>query len=163
MPNHVHLVIVPSIETALAQGMRDLQTAYARQYNDLYGTVGHLWRGRFFSCVMDEMHMWAAIRYIERNPVRAGLVLRAEEYPWSSARAHCGLRKDPLLSAAFPYDGVIDNCAAWLADSDATIEEQIRQCSHTGRPCGSAHFVETLEQQLGRPLAPQKRGPKKRN
>ena len=65
--------------------------------------VGHLWQGRFKACVLDEAHLWNAVRYVEQNPVRAGIVNRAEDYKWSSAAAHCGLREEPILSADLPH------------------------------------------------------------
>ena len=63
----------------------------ALSLNKRHGFSGHVWQGRFFSCPLDEAHLWAAIRYVELNPVRAGMVARAEDYKWSSAPAHCGL------------------------------------------------------------------------
>ena len=92
MSNHVHFVAVPSKAEALGKAFRDLHTAYAGAWNAAQGLSGHLWQARFFSCPLDDSHLWAAVRYVERNPARAGLVVQAEDYTWSSAAAHCGLR-----------------------------------------------------------------------
>ncbi len=88
MTNHIHLIAVPTYETSLAFVMRDTSGLYAIYFSN-YVFSGHLWQARFYSCVLDEDHFWSAIRYVERNPVRARMVGRAEDYRWSSARAHC--------------------------------------------------------------------------
>jgi len=145
MTNHVHLVVVPTTELSLAHGLRDAHTAYdALWFNRRAGVSGHLWQGRFFSCPLDEAHLVAAVRYVERNPVRARLVSSAQEYAWSSAAAHCGLREDPLLSQAFPPPAMVADWPAWLSWDDDLVTETIRQHTHTGRPCGSASFVAEL-------------------
>ena len=102
MTNHVHLIAVPAGPQSLALTMRDTHQAYAAWLNRKTGQSGHLWQGRFFSCVLDpdDSHYWSAVRYVERNPVRAGLVQRAEQYPWSSAAVHCGRRPDKRLGEA---------------------------------------------------------------
>ena len=98
MTNHVHLIAVPTYETSLTFVMRDASGLYAVYFNSKYGFSGHLWQARFYSCVMDEDHVWSAIRYVERNPVRAKMVSEAENYPWSSAAAHSLSQPDPLLA-----------------------------------------------------------------
>jgi putative transposase len=89
--------------------------------------------------------------YVERNPVRAGMVLRAEDYPWSSARAHCGFGTDPLLSSLpEPSPVAIENWSAWLHNpDDENILKQIRLCTRTGRPFGTDNFVRDLGKRLG--------------
>src|SRR5512143_1905780 len=98
MTNHVHLVSVPTGADTFARAMKPVNLRYAQHVNWNKGICGRLWQGRFFSCPLDEEHLWAAIRYVERNPVRVRLARRAEQYPWSSAAAHCGLRSDPVLA-----------------------------------------------------------------
>jgi len=78
MTNHVHLVAVPARIDSLARGMKSLDLRYAQHVNWHQGICGRLWQGRFLSCPLDEDHLWAAIRYVERNPVRARLVRKAE-------------------------------------------------------------------------------------
>jgi putative transposase len=97
MTNHTHFISTPKQPSSLYLTMRDLFGSCASYFNHKHGLSGRLWQGRFYSTVLDETHFWAAIRYVERNPVRAGMVLRAEEYEWSAAPAHCGLRHDPIL------------------------------------------------------------------
>lgn len=159
MTNHIHLVVVPAREESLGLALRDTHTVYAMYFNTQTDLSGHVWQGRFHSCPMDQAHLWAAVRYVERNPVRAGLVERAEEYRWSSAAAHCGFRQDALLSNSFPPAGVIDNWKEWLSGrEDNEAVNQIRRQTHTGRPCGSSTFLEQLENLLERVLGPKKRG-----
>ena len=121
---------------------------------------GHLWQGRFYSTPLDEPHFWSAVRYVERNPVRAKLVRKAHRYPWSSASAHCGLRRDPLLAGNLEQADHVGDWATWLAEEGEQADAEIRRGTRTGRPCGSEEFVRHLEALLGRRLLPAKRGPK---
>ncbi|MGQ0383241.1 MAG: transposase [Gammaproteobacteria bacterium] len=162
MPNHVHLVAVPGRPDSLQRAIGQLHRRYAQNLNHHRVWQGHVWQGRYFSCPLDEPYVWAAIRYVERNPVKAGLAGRAEGYPWSSARAHCGLREDPVLSASASWQRQFDaigDWSRWLAAGDspgriAELRNRTRQCM----PCGSATFIETLEANSGRALRPQARG-----
>ena len=158
MTNHVHFVAVPNSEKGLTGAFHDAHSAYSNWFNRKTGIAGSLWRGRFYSCVMDEPHLWAAVRYVERNPVPAGLVQRAEEYPWSSAPARPGLRTDPLLSGAFPFPGVVADWRAWLADEDVNMSNAIRRNTLLGLPCGSPEFTHELESRFGRLLRHKKAG-----
>ncbi|MCY3018395.1 MAG: transposase [Planctomycetota bacterium] len=162
MDNHVHWVVAPKAETSLAQCFRGAHTRFSMAVNAARGETGHLWQNRYFSCPLDETHLWAAVRYVERNPVRAGLVRRAEQYGWSSARAHCGLRADALLSADFPPAGVVADWREWLREEDPAQSEAVRKNTYTGRPCGSLSFVERLEGLLRRTLQLQKVGRKRK-
>ena len=160
MTNHVHLLAVPRRKESLGQALRDAHTVYAMYFNSRTELSGHLWQGRFFSTPLDETHIWRAVQYIECNPVRAGLVEKAEDYPWSSAAAHCGLRTDTLLSNTFPPAGVIENWTAWLAQEkqEEGVYERIRAQTRTGRPCGSPEFLDQLENLLQRTLRPKRGG-----
>jgi hypothetical protein len=127
---------------------------------------GHLWQGRFFSSALDDSYLWAAIRYVERNPVRARLVRRAENYRWSSAAAHCGigpdsvLTKDPGWSREFKSVG---DWSAWLAEGDRPEQlEVLRRHVERGLPCGAEGFIRKLERQAKQVLRLRPRGrPKK--
>ena len=132
------------------------------RFNLQHHLSGHLWQGRFFSCVLDDEHLWAAVRYVEQNPVRAGLVEKAEDYEGSSAAARCGLKTDGLLSSSFSPEGRIVNWREWLTGEEALQSQTIRRHTHTGRPCGSTSFVEDLEREFHRSLRPGKRGRKSR-
>jgi len=159
MSNHVHFVAVPASEDALGRSFRDSHQAYSSWLNRRLGESGHLWQGRFFSSVLDDAHLWACVRYVERNPVRAGLVARAEDWPWSSAAAHCGRRTDPLLSPIqMPWP--VPDWTDYLRTEDERMVEAIRRQTMTGRPSGSDSFVARLEGLIGRILHPQKRGRK---
>ena len=162
MPNHVHWIVVPRHAESLGRCFRDTHTAFAAAVNKRRAESGHLWQGRFFSCPLDEPHLWAAVRYVERNPVRAKIVGRAEEFPWSSAKAHCGLSHDSLLSNEFPPPGLLKDWSAFLKTEDEAQTEAIRRNTHTGRPCGAREFAERLEQMLTRVLRPMRRGRKKK-
>jgi len=162
MTNHVHFVMLPHSPDSLARTLRDTQRSHAVYLNEKLNQRGHLWHGRYFSCALDEGHLWAAVRYVERNPVRAGLVAAAHDHPWSSAAAHCGIRADSLLSADFPPPDVVPDWSDWLADAgaDAAALDTLRTNTRSGRPCGSPSFVERIEAALARILRPRKRGPK---
>lgn len=160
MTNHVHLVAVPENEDSLSKALRDAHGLYALYFNRKYDLTGHLWQGRFYACLLGEEHLWSAIRYVERNPVRAQLVDRAECYPWSSAAAHCRLAADPFLSK-LKVPGTISDWSSWLALREPEAELcTLREKTRTGRPFATDEVVQELESSLGRPLRPQKRGRK---
>lgn len=156
MPNHTHLVLVPTTTHALQFTLRPLHLRYAQRINRAKDWKGHLWQGRYFASVLDEPHCWAAIRYVERNPVRAGMLARAEDYPWSSAASHCGLQRDTILTTERhwqrQFEGV-GNWSAWLAVSDESLVlETLRKHTRKGLPCGSDEFIDKLESTTGRRL-----------
>jgi putative transposase len=159
MNNHVHLVAIPDSEKGLSNALRDAHTAYTLYFNAKHGFVGHAWQGRPKIFVMDDVHFCNAVRYVERNPVRAGIVIRAEDYPWSSAAAHCGLRDDLLLSTPIPWAEQVANWSEWLSCEEAP-EELKRMRAHIAmdKPLGSLEFLAKLEVRVGRKLLPQKRG-----
>jgi len=144
--------------------MRDVLGSYATYFNSKYGLSGRLWQGRFYSAVLDESHFWAALRYVELNPVRAGIVEHAERFQWSSAAAHCGLSEDPMLSP-LPAGGPFGVCwSDWLKEGDSPDQlEFIRKCTKTGRPCGTDANIRELERITGRALSPRKGGRPRRN
>jgi putative transposase len=149
----------PQSEKSLSMALHYAHTSYSTYFNSKYGFKGHAWEGRPQMCVTDESHMWNAIRYVERNPVRAGMVERAEDYLWSSAAAHCGLRDDILLDKDFPPPGIIENWSEWLRIEHTEDERwQIRHHTFSGRPWGTPEFLLQLELMTGRPLRPRKRG-----
>ena len=160
MSNHVHFIAVPASEQALGRTMHDAHGVYSMRFNEINNLSGHLFQGRFYSTILDEEHLWAAVRYVERNPVRAGIVSRAESYKWSSARAHCSGPVDPLLAAGFPPRSVVDDWSRWLRDVNDPLEQGLRMATRTGRPCGSAEFVKRIESILDRAIEPKKPGRK---
>ncbi len=114
MPNHVHLIVTPSDPDGLRKTFADAHRRYTGTINARFQWTGHLFQGRFGAVAMDEAHLWAAIRYVSLNPVAAGLVQRAEDWPWSSARAHLAGRDDDLVIVA-PVLRRIDDFTAFLA------------------------------------------------
>jgi putative transposase len=162
MDNHVHHIAVPDAERSLSRAFQRIHGSFALYFNTRHRKTGHLWQGRFKACILDERHLWNAVRYVERNPVRAGLVSRAEDYPWSSAAAHCGLREDKALAAGLPLVDLIPDWSLWLSECERNEDlDFIRERTRTGRPCASDEFARDLERRLGRPLLPRKRGPAK--
>jgi putative transposase len=154
MTNHVHFVAAPERAESPAATFKPVDMRYSQHVNRTQRLTGHLWQGRPFSCPLDDEHLWVAARYVERNPVRAGLVPRAEEYPWSSAAAHCGLRQDPLVSGDLERRGVVEDWAAWLAEPDGEEDlAAIRRQTRNGRPLGAVAFVQHLEALAGKILA----------
>ncbi len=156
MTNHLHLVAVPARKDSLAKAIGAAHLSYVLYLQERHNSLtGHLWQNRFFSCVLDEAACWAALRYVERNPVRAGMVRQARDYPWSSTRAHCGLSAPgiPLDLAAWRAAWSPEEWQAWLGDTaEAPIETEIRANTLSGRPLGSDGFLAMLEQMLGRRL-----------
>ena len=90
MTNHLHLVVIPRAISAMKLAIGQSNGRYAQRFNAQQKSSGHIWQSRFYSCPIDEMMIARVIRYVECNPVRAGLVQHAWEYPWSSAAAHIG-------------------------------------------------------------------------
>jgi len=161
MDNHVHFVAVPHDKTSLAKGIGVVHKKYTRMIHFREGWRGYLWQGRFFSAPLSEQYLYAAVRYVERNPVRARLVQKAEDYPWSSAGAHVRKAKAPLLSDNFLISG-IDDWAAYLAEDDSREREIIVHHTSIGRPLGDEAFIAKVEQVTGRILRKKKPGPKPR-
>ena len=159
MPNHVHMVAVPEKKDSLARLLRIAHHRHARRVNAAHGWRGHLWQERFHSFVMDEMHLLAAVRYIELNPVRAGLCKRVEDWPWSSVHAYLHGEGNGIVNVQ-PMLALVRDWRAYLAlrDPPATIRT-LRAHSNTGRPAGSAEFVASLERLSGRTLRKRKPGP----
>jgi putative transposase len=158
MPNHVHFIAVPSSEGALGAVFHDTHSVYTLHFNRRSGLSGHVFQGRFYSTALDDDHLWAAVRYVERNPVRAGIVDHAPDYRWSSAPAHCNSVTDRLLAGDFPPSGTIEDWSTWLRSDEEDTSQSIRQATRIGRPCGSADFIAQVEKKLGRSLTPKKRG-----
>ena len=160
MPNHVHLIGVPERAESLARALGEAHRRYTRRVNFREGWRGYLWQGRFASFPMDETHCLCAARYVELNPVRAGLAETPEAYRWSSARAHFAGEDDGLVKAA-PLLEMAGDWGGFLAEWPTEAEtEQFRRHARTGRPLGTHEFTLRLENQLQRRLRPQKPGPK---
>jgi putative transposase len=160
MPNHVHLILVPPNRDGLRAALAEAHRRYTSVVNARMGWTGYLWQGRFASFPMDDAYLLACARYVEQNPVRARLVERAQDWPWSSARAHLRTRDDELVLV----EPLLSRIAGWsefLAQPPREdVFSAIRSGARTGRPLGLPTFVEELEAQLGRPLARRRAGRK---
>lgn len=156
MTNHIHLIAVPTTVDGLQRMLKPLHMRYAQHINRAHEWNGHIWQGRFFSSPLDEAYLWAAVRYVERNPVRAGLVELAENYRWSSAAAHCGNVMDGVLISKSRWSkqfAAADNWSEWLSEGDEMEKIQVlRRNTQKGLPCGNASFVKRLEKKAGRML-----------
>ena len=139
----------------------DLHRRYTAHINARNRLTSHLWQARFGSVAMDEDHLIAAIRYVALNPVRAGLVGRPEDWPWSSVRAHLAGRDDCAVTVA-PVLERVGRFDAFLGESFDAVSgyAPLRVSETTGRPVGSEDWIRQLEKAFVRPLAPRKRGPK---
>jgi putative transposase len=157
MPNHIHLVAIPKTEQALALCVGRTHWHYAQEFNRAQGRSGHLWQNRFYSCPLDAPHGWLALRYVERNPVRAGLVKNAWEYEWSSAAAHCeGRDAEGLLDmeAWRAYGGAEKWRAVLEVPEDERSVGLLRQRTATGWALAAQNGLEKMEAALGRRVRP---------
>lgn len=159
MPNHVHLILVPSDPDGLRRCLAPVHRRYAGTIHAREKRSGHFWQGRFGCVAMDEAHLGAALRYVALNPVRARLVKRAEDWRWSSLHAYLG--HDDGLTRTQPVLSRYPDFAAMIAQGeDEAASLSLRRAETIGRPVGDAAFLETLEALAGRSLAPGKRGRK---
>jgi len=166
MGNHIHMLIRPG-KYSISRIAQSLLVSHTQRYHRFHRTSGHVWQGRFKSPVIqDDDHLLTVLRYIEANPLRANLVERAGDYPWSSFAAHGLGRSDALLDPVAGYDALASNPAArqrrWSAYVHGTPEETelaaIRRSSETGLPYGETAWVNRLCRQLNLDLTIRPRG-----
>ncbi len=155
----MHLVVVPRDNESLAKGLGETHKRYTRMINLREKWKGYLWEGRFKSFPVDEKYLYTVIRYVERNPVRAGLVRKSEDYTWSSARAHVEKIPNPILKNFHLIDEIDDWCE-YLKDESEIELETIHKHVETGRPLGRDEFIDKLEKQFGKILRTKKPGVK---
>lgn len=160
MPNHVHMILVPETAEGLSRAMARAHRAYAGAVHARLKRTGHFWQGRFGAVALDEAYLAAALRYVLLNPVRARLVERAAEWPWSSLHAHRGA--DDGITDTGPVEARFPGLAGLLEpdEADEVAHLALRRAETIGRPLGDAAFLARIEAALGRTLAPRKRGPK---
>jgi putative transposase len=151
MTNHVHLIAVPQRDDSLAVLFRRVHGRYAQYFNIRRGRTGHLWQNRFFACCLGSSHLWRALAYVERSPVRAGLVTRAADYPWSSAAAHLGAQdQSGVLDLAWWREAAPSGWGGAIGSEDDCDDALIRRCTYAGKPFGEDSFVTGLSKQFGR-------------
>ena len=132
MSNHIHLVAVPEQERSLALAMQRTHGRYAQYLNARRQRCGHLWQNRYFSCPLEGNHLWTALRYVEHNPVRAGIVDQPWRYRWSSTAAHLAFWTEQ--GGAETWRDMID------CGEDESHLQQLRLATYAGRPLGSEQF-----------------------
>jgi putative transposase len=157
MSNHVHLVAIPHAENSLSRAIGRTHFRYSQYINRFHKRIGHLWQGRFYSCALDERGFWLAMKYVELNPVRAGVCRKPWRYAWSSAAVHTDEKaKSDLLDLGQWYDRI--SAGRWRRQLMYGIDDielgQLRLSTHTGRPLGSDSFLSKLESLLGRRVRP---------
>lgn len=156
MQNHVHFIVVPYKTDSLSKTFNTAHMRYSQYFNEKLKQKGHLWQGRFYSCILDESHLILAARYIERNPVRAGIVEKPWQWLWSSAIEHTDEKAKALIKPGKLLEiiGMLHN--SWKEYIDKQEEEnllqRIRKYTFNGRPLGTSVFVEKLELIAGRKL-----------
>ena len=156
MTNHVHWIVLPRNETAMAQTFRRAHSRFASYVNRQHlHSSGHLWQGRYYSCPLDTGHFFKALLYVERNPVRAGLARSASAYPWSSAAARLGQNATPDYLALHLWSDQY-NGPEWarMLEGDASDQgaSELRSCSRQGKPYGSQLFIERFQERTKRDL-----------
>ncbi len=160
MPNHVHLIAVPKTEEGFRKAIGEAHRRYTRYINFRKKWTGYLWQGRFASFPMDETYLLAATRYVEMNPVRAKIVKKPEQYPWSSAAPHISGKDDGLVKVK----PLLEMAGNWRDFLNTAISQQemeaLRSHERTGRPIGNDKFMNKLEKMLERTLKRMKPGPK---
>lgn len=161
MPNHVHLIVVPGEESGLRRAIGEAHRRYTRRINFREKWRGYLWQGRFASFPLDEPYLLAAARDVERNPVKAGIVGTAWDYPWSSVHAHLSGRSDGVVSVE-PLLMRVDDWKEFITASNGGDDELSLRHERTGRPLGDELFVKRVSKLIGRDLMPKKPGRKKK-
>ena len=170
--NHFHLLIRP-LRASISRIMQSLLVSHTQRYHKHYRSGGHVWQGRFKSPVIqDDEHLLTVLRYIEANPLRAAIVERAEDYPWSSYPAHGLGAANELIDRLAPYEELSPYSAVrqrnWAKAVHQPIEEKllasIRRSSDSGLPFGDRQWVRRLSEKLNLDLTIRPRGrPRKDN
>ena len=152
MRNHIHIIGIPHDKESLGMAFNTLTMRYAQYVNRKRKSCGHVWQGRYFSCVMDETHLYRAIRYVERNSVRAKMVNNALDYEWSSARIHAGMQSEKLISLKKSFDMNTKEWKAYLYEEDNIMVDEMRLKTKRGLVVGTEMFIKNAEKILKRPL-----------
>jgi putative transposase len=159
MTNHVHLIVTPQEGANLSRAIGEAHRRYTRYVNFRENWRGYLWQGRFASFPMDEPYLLSAVAYVELNPVQAGMVKAAWDYPWSSVHAHLAGKSDGYVEVAPLLHLVPD----WIEFLQRALDQPVNEFEvheRTGRPLGSESFIEKASKIVGRDLKPKKPGPK---
>ena len=160
MPNHVHLLLVPGDEDGLWRALSVTHRRYAGHIHARLKRTGHFWQGRFGCVAMDEAYLLPALRYVALNPVRARLVGRARDWPWSSTAALTEAIDDGVTATQPVLSRYPDFAALLAAGEDEEMASRLRKVEQIGRPVGDAAFLDALESISGRTFAGGRPGPK---
>ncbi len=161
MTNHIHLLVTPTASEACAALMHGLAHRYAHYFNRRHQRTGTLWEGRFRSCLVESSsYVLACYRYIELNPVRAGIVSYPEGYRWSSYAANSGARIDPLVSPHAEFAALGHSAYTRLTTEVLKPEllDQIREATNGGYALVTESFKATLAVIAGRRIGPGRAG-----
>ncbi|RWK49469.1 MAG: transposase [Mesorhizobium sp.] len=159
MPNHVHLILTPADADGLRRALAKVHRSYAGIIHARQKRTGHFWQGRFGAVAMDEDHLLSAVRYVGLNPVRAGLVKQAADWPWSSARAHQTNEPDGVTDLRPMKDRLPSSTGLFdLLDTDVAAFDALRNAESIGRPVGNDAFLDRIAEQIGKAVKPGKRG-----
>ena len=160
MTNHVHIVGIPRKSDSMSRTIQTVHMRHTQAVNRERSWTGHLWHSRYFSTALDNSYLWQAIRYVEQNPVRAGLVRKSEEYPWSSAMYHCGLEEHSrIIFEDDEYKSMFDDWRTYLAEvPDDEALAVLRRRTMTGIPCGDDRFINMISRSVGRRIVERSRG-----
>ncbi|ODS34744.1 MAG: hypothetical protein SCARUB_00004 [Candidatus Scalindua rubra] len=150
MSNHIHLLVKPLGEESLFKMMQGITLCYTQYFNRKNKRTGRLWECRYHSTIIDgEKYLWAVSHYIEKNPVRAGIVKNAEDYPYSSARAHILGESNVLLSEPLFDEGEVSSYRRFIVgEEDKVSLNDIRRQTRLGKPLGDRGFLEILSKKL---------------
>jgi len=155
MRNHVHFVVIPGCKYSLGLLFKNVHMRYAQYKNKRESRTGHLWQGRFYSCILSRTHLYRAVRYVEQNPVRAKICQKPWDYVWSSAKTHVCQEKQPIITLSREYTmlgGRFRKGARWkeyLLRGDDAVDEEIRIRTYKGLAVGKKAFIEKLEKERG--------------
>ena len=164
MKNHVHHILVPENKDSFPLLFGTAHSKYAKNINRMHEWKGHLWESRYFSSPLDSEYLYNAVRYVELNPKRAGIVENAEEYEWSSTRARIADRSYGLLDLENKWNKQLPTKRSWnaylsnLSDHDEEKFVILRKHTTQNIPCGSDKFVTKLERKAGCSLRYRGRG-----
>ena len=172
MDNHLHLLATPETDEGLSRMMQSLGRRYVAAFNKRHSRSGTLWDGRFRAAPLESAtYLLACMRFIETNPIRLGHAIRPQDYPWSSAAHHLGIRRDPLILDHALFWGMGNTpfereaaYGAWL--EQGVTEDEARKLGDAaikGWPLGSASFLREIGESTDRPVGPRPRGRPARN
>ena len=149
MNNHVHFIVVPQDGEGMARLFRSAHMRYSQYFNYDRQMNGHVWQSRFFSSPLDDAHLLCAMRYVEQNPVKAGMVQRAWDYEYSSAKWHVGEKSHRYI---FVKESILVDTRRWkkhLEEGDLSMDEIIEANTQKGLALANKRIVEDWEQKLG--------------